>query len=76
MKSRWGSEKSAIGAFGHKAEIEALQFESNNERETDYGTAAQLKYGRLPDCRPNEGTEAGIAGSTAHRLLKEEVTAD
>jgi ATP-dependent Clp protease ATP-binding subunit ClpB len=80
MKSRWGAEKAAIAAVREtKAEIEALQVRIEQaEREADYGTAAQLKYGKLPELQARQKErEAGIAAlSGPDRLLKEEVTAD
>jgi ATP-dependent Clp protease ATP-binding subunit ClpB len=80
MKTRWASEKAAISKVrATKAEIEALQVRIEQaERETDYGTAAQLKYGRLPELQTlQKQQEAGIAAlSGPNRLLKEEVTAD
>ncbi|MGD0247432.1 MAG: ATP-dependent chaperone ClpB [Candidatus Limnocylindrales bacterium] len=80
MKQRWGAEKAAIAAVRTtKAEIEALQIRIDQaEREADYGTAAQLKYGKLPELQTRQKEqEAGIAAlSGPNRLLKEEVTAD
>jgi ATP-dependent Clp protease ATP-binding subunit ClpB len=80
MKARWGSEKAAIAAVrATKAEIEALQVRIDQaEREADYGTAAQLKYGKLPELQTRQKEQqAGIAAlSGPDRLLKEEVTAD
>jgi ATP-dependent Clp protease ATP-binding subunit ClpB len=80
MKSRWGAEKAAIaGVRATKAEIEALQVRIDQaEREADYGTAAQLKYGKLPELQARQKEkEAAIAAlSGPDRLLKEEVTAD
>ncbi len=80
MKGRWGAEKEAIAAVrATKAEIEGLQVRIDQaERETDYGTAAQLKYGRLPELQARQKEqEAAIAAlSGPGRLLKEEVTAD
>ena len=80
MKSRWGAEKAAIaGVRATKAEIEALQVRIDQaEREADYGTAAQLKYGKLPElqARQKEKEAAITALSGPGRLLKEEVTAD
>ncbi|MGD0122865.1 MAG: ATP-dependent chaperone ClpB [Candidatus Limnocylindrales bacterium] len=80
MKSRWGAEKAAIaGVRATKAEIEALQVRIDQaEREADYGTAAQLKYGKLPELQSRQKEkEAAIAAlSGPDRLLKEEVTAD
>jgi ATP-dependent Clp protease ATP-binding subunit ClpB len=80
MKQRWSAEKEAIsGVRTTKAEIEALQVRIEQaERETDFGTAAQLKYGRLPELQKRQQEqEAAIAAlSGPDRLLKEEVTAD
>ena len=80
MKQRWGTEKAAFAAVrATKAEIEALQVRIDQaEREADYGTAAQLKYGKLPELQERQKVQqAGIAAlSGPDRLLKEEVTAD
>jgi ATP-dependent Clp protease ATP-binding subunit ClpB len=80
MKQRWSAEKDAIsGVRATKAEIEALQVRIEQaEREADYGTAAQLKYGTLPELQTRQKEqEAAIAAlSGQDRLLKEEVTAD
>jgi ATP-dependent Clp protease ATP-binding subunit ClpB len=80
MKQRWSAEKDAIsGVRATKAEIEALQVRIEQaEREADFGTAAQLKYGRLPELQKRQQEqEAAIAAlSGPNRLLKEEVTAD
>jgi ATP-dependent Clp protease ATP-binding subunit ClpB len=47
-----GREVRHLGVRATKAEIEALQVRIEQaEREADYGTAAQLKYGRCPSCR-------------------------
>jgi ATP-dependent Clp protease ATP-binding subunit ClpB len=80
MKQRWSAEKDALGGVrATKAEIEALQVRIEQaEREADYGTAAQLKYGKLPELQNRmKEQEAAIAAlSGENRLLKEEVTAD
>jgi ATP-dependent Clp protease ATP-binding subunit ClpB len=80
MKQRWQAEKDAIAAVRTtKAEIEALQVRIDQaEREADFGTAAQLKYGNLPELQNRQKEqEAGIAALEGpNRLLKEEVTAD
>ena len=49
MKQRWEAEKAAIAAIrATKSELEALQVRIEQaERETDYATAAELKYGTL-----------------------------
>jgi ATP-dependent Clp protease ATP-binding subunit ClpB len=80
MKQRWEAEKNAIAAIrATKSELEALTTRIEQaEREADYATAAQLKYGtqkeltdRLAAQQANLATLQG-PGS----LLKEEVTAD
>ena len=80
MKQRWQGEKDALQAVrATKTEIESLQVRIEQaEREADYGTAAQLKYGRLPELQARQKEqEAAIAAlSGPDRLLKEEVTAD
>ncbi len=80
MKQRWEAEKSAIGALRQtKSEIEQLQVRIEQaEREADYGTAAELKYGRSRELTERlaeqEAAIAALQGPGA--LLKEEVTAD
>ncbi len=80
MKQRWETEKDAIqGVRATKAEIEALQVRIEQaEREADYGTAAQLKYGKLPELQKRQAEQQAAVSSDAGpaRLLKEEVTAD
>jgi ATP-dependent Clp protease ATP-binding subunit ClpB len=80
MKLRWQAEKEAISAIrATKSEIEALQIRIEQaEREPDFGTAAQLKYGKLPELQKTmKEREAAIAAlSGPDRLLTEEVTAD
>jgi ATP-dependent Clp protease ATP-binding subunit ClpB len=80
MKQRWEAEKTAIAAIrATKSELEALATRIDQaERETDYATAAQLKYGtqkELTDRLAEEQTAlATLQGPGS--LLKEEVTAD
>ncbi len=80
MKQRWETEKSAISAIrATKSELESLTTRVEQaERETDYATAAQLKYGRLPELQePLSQQEAALATLQGPgSLLKEEVTAD
>jgi len=80
MKARWEAEKAAIGGIrATKSELEALQLRIEQaEREADYGTAAELKYGTLPalQARLREQETAIAATAGAPRLLKEEVGAD
>jgi ATP-dependent Clp protease ATP-binding subunit ClpB len=80
MKQRWEAEKAAIAAIrATKAELEGLQVRIEQaERETDFGTAAQLKYGTQKELNDRlteeEATLAALQGPGA--LLKEEVGAD
>jgi len=80
MKQRWEAEKTAIGAIRTtKTELEGLQVRVEQaEREADFGTAAQLKYGTLVELqerlRTQEAALATLQGSG--RLLKEEVGSD
>jgi len=80
MKQRWEAEKAAIGALrATKSEIEQLAVRVEQaEREADYGTAAELKYGKSRELADRmatqEATIASLQGPGA--LLKEEVSAD
>src|SRR6187431_1107591 len=80
MKQRWESEKAAIAAIrATKAELEALTTRIEQaEREADYATAAELKYGTLKELTDRmteqEATLTALQGPGS--LLKEEVSAD
>jgi len=80
LKQAWETEKSAIAAVrATREEIETVTHRIEAaEREADFGTAAQLKYGTLPALqdalRAQEGALEAAEGSP--RLLKEEVDAD
>ena len=80
MKQRWEAEKFAIAALREtKSEIEQLAVRIEQaEREADYGTAAELKYGKAGELADRMATEeaaiAALQGPGA--LLNEEVTAD
>jgi ATP-dependent Clp protease ATP-binding subunit ClpB len=80
MKQRWEAEKSAIAAIrATKSELESLATRIEQaEREADFATAAQLKYGTHKELADRLGQEeatlAALQGSGA--LLKEEVDAD
>jgi ATP-dependent Clp protease ATP-binding subunit ClpB len=80
MKQRWEAEKEAIAGIRRtKEETEAVALRIEQaERETDYATAAQLKYGTLVElqARLRSQQEALGAKDGAPRLLKEEVDAD
>ena len=80
MKQRWEAEKSAISAIRTtKSEFESLATRIEQaEREADFATAAELKYGTQKELTDRlaieEETLAGLQGAGA--LLKEEVGAD
>jgi ATP-dependent Clp protease ATP-binding subunit ClpB len=80
MKQRWEAEKTAIAALREtKSEIEQLAVRVEQaEREADYGTAAELKYGKSRELqdrlKEQEAAIAALQGPGA--LLKEEVSAD
>ncbi len=80
MKQRWEAEKDAIAGLRRtKSEIEALAVRIEQaEREADYATAAQLKYGTQVELAQRlKAQEAALAASDGGpRLLKEEVDAD
>jgi ATP-dependent Clp protease ATP-binding subunit ClpB len=80
MKQAWETEKGAIAAVrATKSELETVTHRIEAaEREADFGTAAQLKYGTLPALQEALRTqEAALeAAEGSPRLLKEEVDAD
>ena len=80
LRQRWEAEKSAIAAIrATKSELEALTTRIEQaEREADYATAAELKYGTLKELtdRMAEQETALAALQGPGSLLKEEVSAD
>ncbi len=81
LKSQWEQEKTAIAALrATKTELETAQHEVETaERAADYGRAAELKYGRIPELQQKlaeQETALAAADGAARRLLKEEVDAD
>ncbi len=80
MKQRWEAEKAAIAAIGAtRSELESLATRIEQaERETDYGTAAQLKYGTHKELTDRlAGQEAVLTTLQGPgSMLKEEVTAN
>ena len=77
MKQRWEAEKAAIAAIRTtKSELESLATRIEQaEREADFATAAELKYGThkelMDRLAEQEATLAALQGAGA--LLKEEV---
>jgi len=80
LKQRWEAEKGAIAAIRTtKAELEQLQVRIEQaEREADFATAAELKYGTIKDLTDRmAGQEAAFAALQGPgTLLKEEVGTD
>src|SRR3954449_282071 len=79
LKSQWEQEKSRIAELrSTKMQLEDLQLDIEKaERAADYGQAAELKYGKLPELQKQlADQEAALADSSTRRLLKEEVDAD
>ncbi len=81
LKSQWQQEKAAIaGLRATKTELEQAQHEVEAaERAADYGRAAELRYGRIPELQERlKAEEAALTSSEdgRRRLLKEEVDAD
>ena len=81
LKSQWQQEKAAIAGLREtKTALEQAQHEVESaERAADYGRAAELRYGRIPELQERLRSEeaalsAGEGGG--RRLLKEEVDAD
>ncbi len=80
LKQRWETEKSAIAAIrATRSELEQLQVRIEQaEREADFATAAELKYGKQKELsdRLAEQEAALAALQGPGMLLKEEVGAD
>ena len=80
MKQRWETEKGAIGGLRTtKSELESLAVRIDQaEREADYATAAELKYGTLVALQERMRVQEAALATTdgGPRLLKEEVDAD
>ena len=81
LKQRWEAEKAAIAAIrATKSELEGLAVRIEQaEREADYGTAAELKYGTqkaLADRLVEQQEALAVLQGGPGSLLTEEVTAD
>jgi len=77
LRARWEQEKSAIGAIrSTKEAMERTAFEAERaERLADFGRAAELRYGTVPELqRQLEAQQAALAQLQGPQaLLKEEV---
>ena len=80
LKSQWEQEKAKIAELrSTKKQLEDLQLDIEKaERAADYGQAAELKYGKLPELQKQLSGAGGRAcrQPARARLLKEEVDAD
>ncbi len=78
LKQQWEREKAEIGALKTvKQEIEALRVEIDRaEREGNWGRAAELKYGKLPELEQKLETSNVRIQRSERRMLKEEVGAE
>ncbi|AKK09808.1 ATP-dependent chaperone ClpB [Corynebacterium testudinoris] len=79
LKARWMNEKGSIDKVrGAKEELEKLRQESEiAERDGDYGTVAELRYGRIPELEKEVAeAEANVADGSNNAMLSEEVTPD
>ncbi|MFM7535837.1 MAG: ATP-dependent chaperone ClpB [Acidimicrobiales bacterium] len=77
MKAHWESEKQAIDAIRVlKEELESLR--TQLERETDLNTAAEIRYGRIPELerRTADATKHLDELQATQRMLKEEVDSE
>ena len=84
LRARWQKERGAIGEIAAlKEQLEALRFEMTEAtRKGDLQRAAELQYGEIPQAErqlaeltatQDADVDAARQGSTANRLLKEEV---
>jgi len=80
FRAKWESEKELVNQIQKdKQQIEQMKFEAERaEREGDYGKAAEIRYGRLPnlenDIRDIQTRLKSTQGGNA--MVREEVTAD
>jgi ATP-dependent Clp protease ATP-binding subunit ClpB len=84
LRARWQQERSAITDIASlKAQLEQLRFDATEAtRKGDLQRAAELQYGEIPAAEraldaltatQDEGVASSLSGSSATRLLKEEV---
>jgi ATP-dependent Clp protease ATP-binding subunit ClpB len=84
LRARWQKERGAIGEIAAlKERLEQLRFEATEAtRKGDLQRAAELQYGEIPAAErelaaltatQDEGVASSKSGSSASRLLKEEV---
>jgi ATP-dependent Clp protease ATP-binding subunit ClpB len=79
LKSKWKAEKELVEKVqSAKSEIEKLKLQAEKaEREGDYGTVAEIRYGKIK-LKESEITQFSeeLSKTSEKRLLKEEVDAE
>lgn len=79
LKAKWKEEKEWVEKVQQaKAEIEKLKLQAEKaEREGDYGTVAEIRYGKIKEKETwIASLSAELENTTEARLLKEEVDAE
>ena len=81
LRARWESERAVVlGIQQAKQELEQLKLEGDRaEREGNFSTAAEIRYGKIPDTEKQlEGFQGELANMQSERnlLVKEEVEAE
>lgn len=79
LVARWENEKGSIDSLrGLKEELDSLRRESEiAERDGDYATVAELRYGRIPAVEKQlQEAEAAVEKQQEEMMLTEEVTPD
>jgi ATP-dependent Clp protease ATP-binding subunit ClpB len=78
LTARWTGEKESINsARGLKEQLEALRGESERaERDGDYATVAELRYGRIPALEKELAAADEASAAAGPVMLKEEVGPD
>jgi ATP-dependent Clp protease ATP-binding subunit ClpB len=79
LKSKWKEEKEWVEKVQQaKSEIERLKLQAEKaEREGDYGTVAEIRYGKIKEKETLIATlSTELENTTETRLLKEEVDAE
>ena len=78
LNTRWQNEKKAIDEVRDlKEQLETLRGESERaERDSDYGKAAELRYGRIPKLEKELAAKTGGTPAQEEVMLKEEVGPD
>ena len=79
INAKWQSEKSLVETIQQlKSSIEAFKLEADKaERNGDYGSVAELRYGKIKDAQEQlDEQQIILANQKENSLIKEEVTYD